>query len=312
MRSVTLLVGILAVGAQGQIIIVEHPEGKHTIVNSINTNGLAVGTYGEAFPGEDTSYFYDILTEQFSPLHFPGSTDTLAMSINDDALVVGSYSLDKGQSRRGFSWNRGEFMTIEYPGSPSTVLSDVNDTGDMVGLYLEGETIAGFVLQDGDYQPLQVPGAVSTFAEALNDRGLIVGDYVDDMGTSHGFLYDGNVYETYDVPDSLATYVAGVNDAGDIAGTYLDQDGLLQAFVDSQADGFVTIEILGADQATVRDLNDLGWVSGGFDSIAIRKTGFILIPSPSALAVVAIGATACARRRRSMVQSATRAACIAE
>jgi hypothetical protein len=75
-------------------------------------------------------------------LSVPGSSQTMALGINDNDEVVGVYQVGTGSSAvmHGFTWtpDRG-FQTVDDPhGVGTTTINGVNDQGELVGFYTDG------------------------------------------------------------------------------------------------------------------------------------------------------------------------------
>jgi PEP-CTERM motif len=107
--------------------------GVGTILYGVNDSGLISG-YTATFVDEHSvksSFLYNGST--FTPIDYPGSSETIVQGINDSGEAVGFYTLD-GQTW-GFIYNGGTYTSIAYPGSSETMLFGISNNGEIVGSY---------------------------------------------------------------------------------------------------------------------------------------------------------------------------------
>src|SRR6516165_7884444 len=96
-------------------------------------------------------------TYTYQTIDPPGSTYTIAESINSKGEIVGLYydsQLTPGQIEHGFLYNHGTYTTIDPPGSNETIATDINSGGQIVGVYNGG----GFLYSHGAYTTIDPPG----------------------------------------------------------------------------------------------------------------------------------------------------------
>ena len=165
---------------------------------------------------------------RFTPIDYPGATDTFAYGINAAGDIVGEYLDDLGSGEHGFVLRNGEFTSFDYPGSAGTAGLGINPRGDIVGQYWLNEnniwTIHGFLLRDGTFYPIDVPGQPNTMPVKISPEGAIVGCYHFGnpgggtiMNTMYGFVLDAAGVTTHPMNRSMNN---GVNAAGDVVGAY--------------------------------------------------------------------------------------------
>jgi probable HAF family extracellular repeat protein len=75
---------------------------------------------------------FPVFAQNYQTIDPPGSTYTIAQSINDNGQIVGFY-LDSNRTEHGFLYNKGIYTTIYPPGSVGTIATDVNSLGQIVG-----------------------------------------------------------------------------------------------------------------------------------------------------------------------------------
>jgi hypothetical protein len=105
---------------------------------------------------------------------FPGAHDTEANGLNDNSVIVGTFS-KFGARQQGFQVRHGAFSSIDFPGSSSTIATKVNNAGDIVGTYVGESGQHGYVLTKGKFITIDGPGAQATFIAGVNNLKQIVG-----------------------------------------------------------------------------------------------------------------------------------------
>src|SRR6516162_6242779 len=130
-------------------------------------------------------------TYTYQTIDPPGSTYTIANSINSSGQIVGS------DSSGGFLDNNGIYTILI--GSAS----DINSSGQIVGT----DGTAGFLYSGGTYTTIVPPGINHVNGPLyINKTGQIVGNYLDGNGVYHGFLYSHGTYTTLNYPGAADTY----------------------------------------------------------------------------------------------------------
>ena len=77
-----------------------------------------------------TEFLYD---GAFTPINFPGATETIVQGINNSGEVVGWYT--SGGQTHGFTYHNGTYLSVDYPGASVTELFGINNNGEIVGTY---------------------------------------------------------------------------------------------------------------------------------------------------------------------------------
>ena len=173
-----------------------------------------------------------------STIEIPGSIQTEAFDIENNARVVGAYT-DKTLVTHGYIYFHWNVTNIDYPGATFTQAWGINDPQRIVGNFRDPNTHLqhGFLYNNGKFTQLDVPGAVSTWPRKINNPGAIVGYFTSGSGPdfhSHGFLYDkSGKFTRIDVPFAGATdtFLSGINSSGIMVGYYVDAKGT-HGFVD--------------------------------------------------------------------------------
>ena len=220
--------------AQGASLSVTSLSGAIGRLHGINNFDQAVGS---TVGGDEVeAVFYE--NGATSRIKIPGSIQTEAFGIEDNARIVGAYT-DKSLVTHGYIYFHGTVTDLDYPGSTFTQAWGINDPQEIVGNFRDADTHLqhGFLYRNGKFTQLDVPGAVSTWPRKINNPGAVVGYFMSGSGPdfhSHGFLYDtrGN-FTRIDVPFDGATdtFLSGINSAGTMVGYYVDAKGT-HGFVD--------------------------------------------------------------------------------
>jgi len=90
-------------------------------------------------------------------LTVPGSTGTVAFSVNSLGQIVGEYA-DNSGAIHGFVDTAGTFTHVDFPGALQTAVTDMNAAGDMVGVWFDSTTSHGFIDRGGGFTSLDFPG----------------------------------------------------------------------------------------------------------------------------------------------------------
>jgi hypothetical protein len=170
----------------------------------------------------------------FTPVDFPGATDTRLFGINAHNDAVGAY-LDASGNPHGFCMKAGAFTSVEPAGAVLSQARAINDAGTVAGYYIEDTgAMHGFVFKNGQITSFDVTGAVHSQVLGINNRGDIVGAYdTGDINTSIGFVWRNGRFTSFEVPGSApgTTAAFGINDEGQVVGTYSDAQGNSYGFL---------------------------------------------------------------------------------
>jgi probable HAF family extracellular repeat protein len=113
-----------------------------------------------------TTYTYELIDP-------PGSTYTLADSINDKGQIVGLYQNGSGK-QYGFLDSNGSYTTIVPPGSNESAAYGINAEGQIIGVYSPPQAIpairVSFIAMVSTLQSI-LRAAISPFLQASTTRG---------------------------------------------------------------------------------------------------------------------------------------------
>lgn len=150
-----------------------------------------------------------------------GSTGTNVRGMNDNQVVVGSFSDSNGT--HGFIRAANGTITVyDAPGSVGyTEIYGINDNGVFAGTYAasDGNDYGFVVSAKGKFKQFGVSGQRYTVVTALNSKSVTAG-YNNGNNGLHLFVRSSNgTITTFDIPHGNNPSVAGVNSRGSIAGT---------------------------------------------------------------------------------------------
>ena len=113
--------------------------GASLTAAAINNNGDIAGFYTSPATGSTDGFLKYHGT--FKDLAVPGASSTMALGVNDNDEVVGTYTVGSGSTAmmHGFTWTPGRgFTSFDDPqGMGTTTINGVNDAGDLVGFYVD-------------------------------------------------------------------------------------------------------------------------------------------------------------------------------
>lgn len=187
----------------------------------------------------------------------PFDVGAWATDINDRGQVTGGMIADDGLHT--FLWD-GSLHDLGSTPDGGGWGRSINRSGQIA---VAGERHA--YLYDGTMRDLGTLGGGNTQPSGINARGQVVGWSSVAFGDAptHAFLYDGTTMRDL---GSLAgpggnSYASAIDASGRVAGTSTGSDGYSHVFVH---DG--TMHELGifGDNAYVGDMNERGWIVGGY------------------------------------------------
>src|SRR4051812_41170675 len=150
-----------------------------------------------------------------------GATTSQAYAVNDNGMVVGTYTTDDGDTH-GFVWTAGNAWTDPGTlGGTTTVPRAINTAGQVVGYSSTGTTTHAFLwTAPGGMVDIGTLGGAISVAFGISELGQVVGySYISGNTAYHAFLWtDGSGMldlGTLGGDDSIAY---GINSAGQVVG----------------------------------------------------------------------------------------------
>jgi hypothetical protein len=186
---------------------------------AINNNGALAGYYTvpNTVAGGFDYHGYVAVGATVTPVDVPGASDTFALGLNDQGVVVGGYQIANGPEH-GFVLQNGIFTTFDVPGATATHVRDIDNNGVFVGWFEDGSTgFHSFINDHGQITIIDRPGSDRTFMAGLNDLGQVVGlDF--GPGPRHSFIYEAGTFTDIDP----TYFLDDINNAGQLVGYVYD------------------------------------------------------------------------------------------
>ena len=102
--------------------------GASSSQTSGNANGMAVGIFNYGSGSGTQAFIYK--GGVYTTLTVPGSTGTVAFSVNSLGEIVGGY-VDNSSVTHGFVDTAGASTQVDFPGAVATIVTDMNTAGDI-------------------------------------------------------------------------------------------------------------------------------------------------------------------------------------
>lgn len=301
---------ILLASACGSMLMMGHPAAAATfttfVVNGATetfpaaidaTNDVAGTWYDALFIPHGFLRTADGTITTFDP---PGSTGTYVYALNDNQVVVGSFSDSNGT--HGFIRHvDGTTVVYDAPASAGyTEIRGIDDNNVYAGDYAgtDGNGYGFVVNAKGKFKSFGVSGQRYTVATALSSRGATAGYDSGDGSTDLFMRTSGGTITSFDVPGGNNPFAAAINKKGSIAGTsYENYDSNTGQGYLRLSDGTIsTFQVVSGYETDGYALNVHNMVcgnyydSGGAYHGYIRKAGggITTIDAPGS-----VGATGC-------------------
>ena len=230
-----------------------------------------------------------------------GGLDSYAYGINGSGTIVG-YSQIGPFSYHAFSYSGGVMHDLGTLGGQNSYAWGINSSGTVVGL---AETSIGdqhaFSYSGGVMTDLGTLGGFSSGANAINSSTIV--GVATSGGANHAFSYSGGVMHDLGTLGGTFSGANAINSSGTIVGDAGTSGGFQHAF--SYSGGVMTdlepylasIGMTGLSFATA--LDDNGDIVGyGTLANGHYHPFLLVVPEPSAAALLALGLTALLARRR--------------
>jgi uncharacterized membrane protein len=181
----------LTSNGQGAFKVLNGAFHKVTIPGFPNAPAVAMGVndLGDIvgqFNGNGSDFGFLLHNGKLTIISFPGAQGgTLAASINNSGVVVGTYLLFDDDIPHGFMWKNGNFTNITAPGGLPAMPAKINNNGDIVGSFTDSNLVQhGFSLDKGRFTVIDHPASQGTSIFAVNDFDNVLGTFVTSSGTT--------------------------------------------------------------------------------------------------------------------------------
>jgi hypothetical protein len=223
----------------------------------------------------------------------PGSTRTVASSINEQGQITGNFS--EATRTRGFVRDpNGSITVFDASGETDTVPYSINPQGEITGFFQNNTGAHDFVRDpNGNITVFDPPGSMGTSPNSINPQGDITGYFYDRTG-GHGFVREPKgTFTVFDPPGAVSTSTApfSINPKGEITGFFYDRAGLGHSFVRDPNGSITVFDAPGAlFQTVAHSINPQGEITGYFTN-ATNGHGFVRDPNGNITVFDVPGAT---------------------
>ena len=211
----------------GSFTTIDAPNTTSTFGFGLNDSGKIVGTTYDGL-----GFIYDIATQQFQKVRFPGSTFNVPTCINNSGTIAGYFK--HFGSYVEFQVSGLSYSRIVPPGATTTLPSGITASGTVVGSANidHASTNINFSLSQNQFTPIRIPGVSHPGINGINNLGdAIVGSYQPSLGTSAGFLWTNNTLQTLQFPGALESAATAVNDGMEVVGYFFDASNAQHGFL---------------------------------------------------------------------------------
>jgi hypothetical protein len=201
-------------------------QGQGTFVYGINDVGQVVGL-------STVGFVYNVQTQTFETIGYPGASVTYPYAINNAGTVVGYFQ--QGEQIEGFELVGSTYTEIVAPleGNPNTYVRGITTAGELVLFGTSVTKEGNFLYANGKYHGLSFNGEVPD-AEVngiASTREVVVGQFQPNRGPAvAGFLDRHKIPMELEFPGATNTFPSGVNDTGETVGYFEDASNSIHGF----------------------------------------------------------------------------------
>jgi probable HAF family extracellular repeat protein len=253
-----------------------------TTVHAVNAAGQMVGEYLDA---SNKTHGFLWSKGVYTSIDYPGSTYTIANSINDSGQIVGTYVNGSGPilTNHGFLWSGGVYTSLDYPGAELTEANGISADGAVVGDYVDPtkKLYHAFLLvggTGGTWTNVDVNDPSLTFqkGEKIIRETRFSVTTKDTNGIIHLYIkVDGETIKIA-VSNGTETTEEDLN-YGEVVGWYRDASNNVHGFhFQIQSGIYITLDYPGAVATQAMGINNAAQIVGGyFDAQKGLEHGFL-------------------------------------
>ena len=245
-------------------------------VTSSNDHGHYAGNTMDA---DGKLIGFTLIDGEFTKYDVPDSKQTTFYGLNNAGQAAGFY-IDQNDISHGIILQDGEIEVWNFPGALNTQIFGIGQEGQLLGDIIDAEgVINGFI---GEMQ-FDVPSAMTTYLDDINAAGIVVGSYVDSDGVYHGFysLPDGSVHDINlpNIPNPEYLFVNAINNVWDIVFRAKAVDDIERSYIIHIGRPPLELRYPGSVVTVLRDIDNMGRITGYYDTPDGRRHGCVVIPS---------------------------------
>ncbi|HEY9172406.1 MAG TPA: HAF repeat-containing protein [Verrucomicrobiae bacterium] len=200
--------------------------GLNSTAFNLNDAGQIVGFANATGSSAQRAFLYNGSTMLDLGAALPGSTNSIARSINSSGVIVGEYHTANGH-QRPFVYTNGVAQDLGFDG----FANDINDLGQIVGVDRSAGGGQGFILTGGQKTYVGTLGGNDTGAHRINNTGTVIGNSMTGGGQYHAFVYHHGTIRDLGTLGGASSAIGGINSQGLIVGEARNSQGNLRAFI---------------------------------------------------------------------------------
>jgi probable HAF family extracellular repeat protein len=211
----------------GKYITIDYPGGQFTYCYGLNDVGQLVGI------SDGGGFLYDVRSQTFTQVSYPGAASTDAVSVNNAGTVVGYFYYAGNPQAQGFQFDGSAYELIEPPGALYTLVYGVTGAGELVG-YAGHDltTFNNFSFDGTSFKSVRIPHARNAYLLGISNSGkAFVGFEGGSAGGTGAFFLQNNAMRVLQIGPTLYTVATGVNDLGKVVGAYSDASYNIHGFL---------------------------------------------------------------------------------
>jgi hypothetical protein len=169
---------------------------------------------------------YDLATQTFTAISFPGASNTFPLAINDAGAIAGYYE-GLGHPPSGFELKGSSYRQIQPPPPITSYVLGISASGELAGYVLASNgATRSFIFNRGTYRSVLLAKAPSATVYGISPAGTaLVGSYLPSSTIVAGFVYQSHALTTLQFPNSNNTSASGLNESGEVTGAFKDASG---------------------------------------------------------------------------------------
>jgi probable HAF family extracellular repeat protein len=234
----------------------------------------------------------------------PSGLDYIPYGINGSGQVVGQAFI-VAVYNYSFLWEGGVMSKLPDLGDRYVNAFDISGSGVIVGdaMLAEASYSRAFIRQNGVVTSLGTLGGDYSGAIAVNDFSQVVGWASSIPGNyDHAFLWEGGMMTDLGTLGGSRSTANDINRNGQVVGNSLVPGEATHAFLWDKGQMKDLNDLLPPDSGwvltTANGINDQGWIVGSGSYLGGPEQGFLLVPEPATLSLLAVGGLVALRRRR--------------
>ena len=273
--------------------------GDHSVAYDINNEGVVVGSTDVAV-GVPSRAFKWTAEHNMEELQTLGNQSS-ARGVNSHGEIAGLH-VEEGNMLACYWDTDGNAHSAGGVGTKQQQsFRAINDSGVAAGFGnsdADGHHHAFTWTMAGGIDDLGVIAGEETHVKDISNSGVIVG-YSNPGTIAYAWSETGGLQVLAPIGGQHSSAEA-INGSGKVVGMYGDANYGYHAFLWAGTGDMVDVTPAGWTDVFAKDINDKGWIAGnGYKDGAVH--GFLLIPEPATLSLLAIGGLAMLRRKRTQV-----------